>query len=73
MTTVYDVAHGQIFDDNRRWCTCCQMPKITLQPDDNDEWQHKICPTCTSLWPEYEEQVRQLLVLENFSEDIDLL
>lgn len=47
------VPHGQIFDDNRRWCTTCQKPVVIPEVTPQEHWNDKVCPTCMSIWPEY--------------------
>jgi len=69
----YGINHGQIFDDHRRWCICCQKPVKTLPFNYNDEWQHKTCPSCTSLWLEYEEEIRNLIFDTDDIENSELL
>ena len=47
------IEHGQEFDDHRRWCGICSRPKMVEKQTTTDSWAHKICPTCTAVWPEY--------------------
>lgn len=70
MTAEFDIEHGQLFDDNRRWCKCCQRPTITAPPIDTDKWQHMICPVCTSLWPEYEEEILQSILSDELGSEL---
>ena len=47
------VEHGQEFDDHRRWCGICLKPKKVSGPSTTDPWAHRMCLTCTAVWPEY--------------------
>jgi hypothetical protein len=65
------IAHGEIFDDGRRWCTFCQSPRFTCEPISEDFWADKMCWACQSLWPEYIEMVvNGMITDDDFSDTI---
>ena len=47
------IIHGQLFDDNRRWCATCESPKIIQEFKVESPWSSKICVDCSSIWPEF--------------------
>jgi len=60
------VEHGQEFDDHRRWCGICLAPKTIVKQSASNEWAHRMCLTCTAVWPEYTTQY-----VDNDEDEID--
>ena len=46
--------HGQMFDNNSRWCMHCNNTvKVGhLATGEFAEHSDKVCPKCSSVWPE---------------------
>lgn len=63
--------HGQIFDDNRRWCIGCQSITSVFAVLKTDHLAGKICPNCSAIWPEHaDEIIMQIYNEEDFLEDL---
>jgi len=63
--------HGELFDNGRRWCLVCQTAQLVCEPVSNDGWADKVCPDCTSLWPEYVDMVvNGLMNDDDFIDDV---
>ena len=50
------IAHGERFDDGRRWCLACQRPRWVCEPSDDRVGLDLGCMSCGTLWPEPAEQ-----------------
>ena len=46
--------HGQMFDNNSRWCVNCNKTVNVGHSATGDFAAHsnKVCPTCSAVWPE---------------------
>lgn len=63
-----NVYHGAVFDDGRRWCVICKVPKFVCKPTDSNYWRDKSCDRCQTIWPEYEAEFSQVM-MDNFDPD----
>jgi hypothetical protein len=52
-----EVQHGQLFDNNKRWCWTCTSTVSPTEPTENFDWAQTFCPVCYTLWPEYTQLV----------------
>ena len=66
------IIHGQLFDDNRRWCGLCQSARFICEPVESNQWADKMCSSCSSLWPEYVELALAAIADDEIFEDVTI-
>ena len=50
------IRHGETFDDGRRWCGVCEIPRFARPKEAIVTWMDKVCPDCHAVWPEHVEE-----------------
>jgi hypothetical protein len=45
--------HGTEFDNGKRWCAVCDCTQMPIPRTNEDLWAEKMCPNCSTCWPEF--------------------